>query len=56
MLGVFLFWDLKLTRKLQSFHAFVIGNWNIASITGTEHDPVEEFKRYFLGAVWGFID
>jgi len=38
--------DLKDTRKRQSCHKLVIGNWNITSLTGKEHELVEEAKRY----------
>ena len=42
--------DLKATRKRQSYHQLVIEDWNVTSLTGKEHELVEEVKRYFL--VW----
>jgi len=35
---------LKATGNRQSFHKLVIGNWNITSLTGKEHEPLEEAK------------
>jgi len=39
--------DFKPTRKQQSCHKIMVGNWNIASLTGKEHELVEEAKRSF---------
>jgi len=36
--------DLKDTHKRQSCCKVVIGNWNIAPLTGKEHELVEEAK------------
>jgi len=35
---------LKATGNRQSFHKLVIGNWNVTSLTGKEHEPLEEAK------------
>jgi len=37
--------DLEATRKRQSCHKLVSGNWKITSLTGKYHKLVEEAKR-----------
>jgi len=38
--------DLKATRKRQSCHKLLHGNWNITSLTGEERELFAEVKRY----------
>ena len=47
---------LKTTCERQSWHKLVIGNWNITSPTGKEHELVEEAKQYFLRCCWHLFD
>ena len=49
--GYFTLDDLKTTRKGQSYHKLMIGNGNITSLTGKEHELVEEAKRHFPDVV-----
>jgi len=42
---------LKKTRKRHSRYELVAGNWNITSMTGKEHELLEEVKRYSLDVV-----
>jgi len=47
----FFFKEPRVTRHRQSRHKLVTGNWNITSLTGKEHKPVEEAKQYSLNVV-----
>jgi len=40
--------------KQQSCHKLVVGNWNITSLIGKEHELVEEAKRYPLALLAPF--
>ena len=44
-------WDLRATSKWQSWHKLGKGNWKITSLTGKEHELVDEAKRYFPDVV-----
>jgi len=43
---------LEATRKRQSWHKLMSANWKITSLTGKEHEQLEEAKRNSLDVVY----